>query len=513
MQLLASFTVAQTNLIITLAVVFAALFAGNAVLLAVLLYKRKRRKLFTQALQQRREELLEELAALRYFKPKEKEDEEKDEAEEVEELASDESEIVEDETEEDDERAEGAHFAEILPVRDMSARMREHFGFTGAQFDRKCYYVRCAYAFEAKLRMASRETKTFYAQIMDEVARYPALKVKRGFRQERVYSGRKTLAILVFRGKTLCVAMALDPNEYADTKYRGKDMTQIKRYAQTPMLIRVTSARRMRYVKYLIAQLSALRGIESAGEAKKGKYYLGAKTRNELFADDLVKIAILGEAPDLEGNLDVVSLGEDEVAVSDGRFRLNILPVSEMSPFMRQKLGFVGAKYDNKRYFVRYVYGFEARLRYSSPEIKDRYASFVDETGLYKKLVIGCCFRQQRIISGRKTVGLLLFKGKTLCVALALNPKKYENTKYRAIDASDVKRFAKTPMLIKLTSERRLGYAKYLLNKLAEERGLPLREQPVKLDYSVDELSFDELYASDLVKVLVIGEVPESVKE
>lgn len=518
MQLLASFTEAQTNLIITLAVVFAVLFAGNAALLVVLLYKRKKRKLFTQALQQRREELLEELAALRYFKPKEKEDEDKEEAEEIGELVLEESEIVDDEIDDDEgsenERPQGVRFAaEILAVRDMSALMREHFGFIGAQFDRKCYYVRCAYSFEAKLRAASRETKILYAQLMDEVARYPGLKVKRGFRQERIYSGRKTFAILVFKGKTLCIAMALDPADYADTKYRGKDMTQIKRYAQTPMLIRITSTRRMRYIKYLIAQLSALRGIESTGEAKRGKYNLGAKTRNELFARDLVKIAILGEAPDLEGNLSENATGEDEVAVSDGRFRLNILPVSEMSPLMRKRLGLAGAEYDKKRYFVRFVYGFESRLRYSSQEVKERYASFVDETGLYKKLIIRCGFRQQRIFSGHKTVGLILFKGKTLCVALALDPKKYENTKYRAIDASDIKRFEKTPMLVKITSDRRLGYAKYLLNRLAEERGLPLREQPAKLDYTVDELTFDELYASNLVKVLVIGEVPDGVKD
>lgn len=521
MQLLATFTGAQLNLIIAIAIIFAVLFVGNSVLLAVLFYRRKKRKLCTEALQQRREQLLEELAQLRYLKPKSKEDDESEEAEEAEDFDEiDESaadELDEDESD-DDEGAEGeeeVRFADILAVRDMSALMRQRFGFEGSAFDRKCYYVRYAYSFEAKLRASSDETKTLYAQLMDEVARYPGLKVKRSFRQERIYAGRKTLAVLVFRGKTLCVAMALNPADYADTKYRGKDMAQIKRYAQTPMLIRVTSTRRMRYVKYLIAQLATLNGYQAEGAVKKGRYYLGNKTRKELFASNLMKIAILGEAPDLEGELpEADEDGADEVAASDaGRYRLSILAVRDMSDEMRRRLGFVGAEYDEKRYYVRYSYGFEAKLRSSSEEIKARYASFVDETGLYKKLTVACGFRQQRIYCGRRTVGLLFFKGKTLCVALALNPAVYENTKYRGIDVGEIKRFEKTPMLIKLTSERKLGYAKYLLNRLAEERGIALNATPVQLDYSVDELSFDELYNAYMLKIAVIGEVPSGVKE
>lgn len=512
------FSSTQINLIIAIAIIFAVLFVGNSVLLALLYYKRKKSKLCTEELQRRREQLLEELAQLRNFTPQEANEEESEEIEEIDD--------IEDETEEDvddafDQNGEGEEIAdsasgeaskEILAVRDMSPVMRKRFGFVGAEFERKRYYVRYVYGFEAKLRISTDEVKSFYSEIMDEACRYGAMKVRRSFRHERVFAGKKTVAMLVFRGKTLCVALALDPKVYAETKYRGKDVADIRRFAATPLLIRVSSDRKLKYVKQLIAQIAEAEGIERANENYNGEYHnynLDSKTGRELIDDELIKVTILGEAPDLEGEFDDAEEFDDEIAAGDGgKFRLKVVKVRDMSDLMRRNFGLVGKAFDDRSYYVRYSYGFEAKLRSSDEGVKNRYSKFIEEVGRYKKLSLSNGFRQQRLYCGRKTVGLLLFKGKTLCVALALNPQKYENTKYSGIDVSEIKRFEKTPMLVKITSDRRLNCAQYLLNVLAEEYMLEMRP-PVSTEHSLEELTDDGYYAQGLLKITVIGEVPD----
>lgn len=51
------------------------------------------------------------------------------------------------------------------------------------------------------------------------------------------------------------VALALDPSEYAGTKYRGVDMSRYKTYARTPMMIKLTSQRRSGYAEHLARAL------------------------------------------------------------------------------------------------------------------------------------------------------------------------------------------------------------------------------------------------------------------
>lgn len=494
MSLLApSFSGTQLTLIIVFAVTCAVLFIANAILLTVLLHKRKRKKLCTAALQRRREQLLEELYALRFRQPAPKP-----------------AEVVPEDTERDDEESEDAESGspfrtEILAVRDMTPLMRERFGFVGEEYDEKRYYVRSSLAFEAKLRAANGEVKTRYASVADEIKRYAKANVKRSFRQERVYKGRKTLAVLLFRGKTLCIAFALDPKAYEETKYHGEDMSEIKRYANTPMLLRLTSSRRVEYAKYLLGETAKAFGLE-AGELVRNKYDFKRKSRGELFESGLLKITVLSEVA--EKDYEAFEDADDEVAAA-AIGRKYILPVADMSPLMRERFGFVGEAYDAKRYYVRYNFGFDAKLRTASDEVKARYTAFVNETGWYKKVKIGDGFRAQRIYCGRKTLGMITFKGKTLCVAFALDPKEFEETKYRGIDLSEVKRFEKTPMLLKLTSERKVGYAKYLFNRLAEEFTIEMREEQELREIDSKALSLSELYAAGALKITVLEEVPE----
>ena len=106
---------------------------------------------------------------------------------------------------------------------------------------------------------------------------------------------------------------------------------------------------------------------------------------------------------------------------------------------------------------------FRTKLKQANQNTRDRYKEFINYSKTISNVKNSIGKRQVRLYKGRKTLAIMFFRGKTICIAFPLNPKEYENTKYKGIDASSVKRFENTPMLIKLTSNRRVETAKYLL--------------------------------------------------
>ena len=106
---------------------------------------------------------------------------------------------------------------------------------------------------------------------------------------------------------------------------------------------------------------------------------------------------------------------------------------------------------------------FRTKLKQADQNTRDRYKEFINYSKTISNVKNSIGKRQVRLYKGRKTLAIVFFRGKTICIAFPLDPKEYENTKYKGIDASSVKRFENTPMLIKLTSNRRVETAKYLL--------------------------------------------------
>lgn len=305
----------ETSQIVWLAVVaflVVVLVAGN-VLLWYYFHKAGERKLCTRQLQQRREELLQHLAELKTGGaiPATPEDEEREEAELEEETAEERAEDDDDDDDDEEKQTEETVAAsedgedgeeelttEILPVTAMSDEMRNRFGLTAEEDLEKKYFVRYSYSFEARLRNASPEVQARYVEFADEIGLYKGVKIKNSYKQQRVYKGKKTLALILFRGKTLCVAFALNPSDYVETKYRGLDKSSKKRFEKTPMLYKVSSTRRLEYAKYLLVQVADANTIVMNEEPQKGEYNLEPIGRDEMYASGLMRINIVREAFD-----------------------------------------------------------------------------------------------------------------------------------------------------------------------------------------------------------------------
>lgn len=124
---------------------------------------------------------------------------------------------------------------------------------------------------------------------------------------------------------------------------------------------------------------------------------------------------------------------------------------------------------------VRYNRSFIAKLIQSDDRVKGYYGEAVNEFSRYG-VKTRISWRHQTFKEGRKLLGRLAFRGKTLSLYLKLDPAAYAGTKYKIEDVSSVAKNADVPLLYKLKNDRRCKYAKDLIAAVAEANGLAAGE-------------------------------------
>lgn len=491
------FSPGQLAAIISIAAAVGLLIVANVVIY-YLIRKYRERKLCTARLQAKRDALLDHLRNIRddgslvsggiVFSSSDEEGEEPDTGDEEDEDDEDAPEVMKEELGEGEDITQN----EILAVADMSEYTRRKLGYVGDEYDSKRYYVRYRYGFEAKLRAASDEVKERYTKIMGELALFKSIKIKTSFRGQRFYKGRKTLGQIYINGKTLCIAFALDPEAYADTKYRGIDKSDKKRFEKTPMAYKLTSERRVEYARYLLMHLAEFNSIVPDYEIQPEPVDLSERTPDELFVAHALRIAVLGEAPELEGEaepeltLDENSddgVGEVAVSTDDEGDELAI---------------------DTPEGRIVLDRSFTARIIQADDALKARYSELKNVILSYKGMKARISWKRETFSIGRKTIATFAVRGKTLMLYLATDPSKFENTKYKVENMSEVASRRKTPLLFRVKSDRRTAYAKQLIEMLLEENGVAHIERKPQ-DYTQPYRSTDALVKRGLIKLTTVG--------
>ena len=484
------FSPGQLASIISVSAIVALLIVANGVLY-YLIRKNQERKLCTTRLQEKRDALLDHLRNITddgtlvsggiSFSSADEEPEEPDTDDEEDEDDEDAPDVSTEEVGEGEDITQN----EILAVADMSEYTRRKLGYLGDEYDNKRYYVRYRYGFEAKLRAASDEVKDRYTRIVNELALFKSIKTKMSFRAQRFYKGRKTLGQIYINGKTLCIAFALDPEAYADTKYRGIDKSDKKRFAKTPMVYKLTSERRVEYARYLLMHIAEFNSAVPDYETEIPPVDLSPRTPDELFVAQGLRIAVLGEAPELEGEAEpelTLDEGADEVAVSadDEADELAI---------------------DTPEGRIVFDRSFTARIIQADDALKARYSELKNHILAYKGVKARTSWKRETFSIGRKTLAIFAVRGKTLMLYLATDPSKFDDTKYKVENMSEVASRRKTPLLFRVKSDRRTAYAKQLIDMLLEENGVAHSERKPQ-DYTQPYRSTDALVKRGLIKLV-----------
>ena len=500
------FSPGELAAIIVIASVAFLLLVGN-ILLYYFLRRHQERKLCTTRLQAKRNELLEHLKNI------------SDDGSlvsggkiysDVDDEAEDEAEDEGDDESDDEENEDGPAVTtgtigddeditqnEILAVADMSEYTRRKLGFVGEEYDNKRYYVRYKYGFEAKLRAASDEVKQRYVEFVNELFTYKDVKLQSSFRGQRFYKGRKTLGQIFMRGKTLCVAFALNPSDYAETKYHGIDISDKKRFVKTPMMYKLTSMRRVEYARYLIMQLAEINMIvPDDGEVTK-LVSLTPYTPDELFVAQALRIVILGEAPELEDEAEPEITVEEpaDAAITDAEENTDGEQEEQDEQDEPDELSIETP--EGRIVFDR---SFTARIIQANDALKARYSELKNYLLAGKGVRSRTSWKRETFYIGRKTIATFSVRGKTLMLYLASDPGKYDYTKYKVENMSEVASRRKTPLLFRIKNDRRTAYAKQLIDMLFDEIGVPSIERKPQ-DYTVPYKSTDALVNQGLIKI------------
>ena len=518
------FSPGELAIIITLAVLGLLLLVGNIVLY-YLLRRRQEHKLCTTRLQAKRNELLDHLKNISddgsliaggaiYSDAEEEEEEEVEESEEEDEDEDENGPAV---TTEAIGEGEDITQYDILAVADMSDYTRRKLDCVGEEYDNKRYYVRYKFGFEAKLRAASDEVKERYIEFVNELFLYQGIKIKSSFRGQRFYKGRKTLGQIFMRGKTLCVAFALDPAEYAETKYHGVDISDKKRYEKTPMMYKLTSMRRVEYSRYLIMQLAEKNMITpEEGEVEK-LVSLASYTPDELFVMQALRIVILGEAPELEveDEPEIIVEEPEQIAVAQSEEVLEEEREEgedgEEDSDEQDDMGI-----DTPEGRIVFDRSFTARITQANDVLKARYSELKNYILEGKNVRSRTSWKRETFSLGRQTLATFAVRGKTLMLYLATDPGKYDYTKYKVENMSEVASRRKTPLLFRVKSDRRTAYAKQLIDMLFDEVGIARVERKPQ-DYRLPYKTTDDLINRGLIKLVAtqrgFGFKPETKPE
>ena len=389
--------------------------------------------------------------------------------------------------------------------------------------------IKCDYSFEAKLALASEETKEYYRQIVMFAHSFGA-KVTRSWKREKIYIGRNLFAYLIFKGYKLCALLALDPKEYINTKYRAEDISATKKYEKTPMLMRVTSQRRAGYVIELLEKMLSEAGLKNTGKQYKFEQ-IKKKSKLMLISENLIRLegtpdavhAALAKvwhshdksqvtlsgavkeithestAAPVQNEITAASYAKTEVqpqaypSVAD---YIDVLELSEENPEISVENTYV--ENDTYRTNVKYDYSFEAKLSLTSDEMKGYYKDITDFVKSYG-VKISRNWKNEKIHIGRNVFAILIFRGYKLNVAFSLNPKDYENSKYRSEDFSNHKKYENTPMFMSITSPRRAGYAIELLEKMFKDGKIENKNLAAE-SASITKRTRTELFNAGLIR-------------
>ncbi len=143
-------------------------------------------------------------------------------------------------------------------------------------------------SFTARIIQSDDEIKNWYTEIKNELLSYKKAKCRMSWKRETFKVGKEVVAKLSFRGKTMCLFLALDVNDYADSKYQLEDVSNIPSNADTPAMYRLKSAKRIKYAGDLIAAVMEKHDAPRI-ERESEDYYMPYEGIVELIKKGLVK--------------------------------------------------------------------------------------------------------------------------------------------------------------------------------------------------------------------------------
>ena len=116
--------------------------------------------------------------------------------------------------------------------------------------------------FAQKMLTLDAKTQIYYEKIHNAFRGLRKINSRISMKGVSYRLGRKLVAKLSVRGKTLRLHLALNVNEFQQNVYFQKDLSEVKAYAEVPFMVKVKSDRGLNKALTLIDSLCEKHGIE-----------------------------------------------------------------------------------------------------------------------------------------------------------------------------------------------------------------------------------------------------------
>lgn len=178
--------------------------------------------------------------------------------------------------------AEPSVSAETAEIGEETAVAAEEEG--GGTFKDRSEKMTYRFSLLAKIIRLDNPSKERYSTIKNELLSYFKVRVRMGGKYEVFSLGRKTVARIGVRGKTLCLYLAGDPEKYEGSKFAVERVN-----SNTPCLYRIKSALRAKYACLLIGELMRELGATKNESYLAEDYFLPYEDVVSLMEKGLVK--------------------------------------------------------------------------------------------------------------------------------------------------------------------------------------------------------------------------------
>lgn len=157
-------------------------------------------------------------------------------------------------------------------------------------------------SFLAKMALAEDTVKGYYSELKNALLAYKGVKCRTSWGYEAFNKGRTKLARMDVKTKSLYLYLAIDPQSLVDTKYNFKDMSAKKKYAATPVLMKIRGERKFKHALELIEKICGEELQLKRLETEPTDYRLPVMSQDEMVEAGYVKMMVgaIPVAPETE---------------------------------------------------------------------------------------------------------------------------------------------------------------------------------------------------------------------
>lgn len=184
-------------------------------------------------------------------------------------------------------------------------------------------------SFLAKMALAEDTVKGYYNELKNALLAYKGVKCRTSWGYEAFNKGRTKLARMDVKTKSLYLYLAIDPQSLVDTKYNFKDMSAKKKYAATPVLMKIRGERKFKHALELIEKICGEELQLKRLEAEPTDYRLPMMSQDEMVEAGYVKMMVgaIPVAPETEKSAE-----ESAEAVAVSAEAETVEPVEPVEP-------------------------------------------------------------------------------------------------------------------------------------------------------------------------------------